>query len=390
MNMPSSSWLYEMLEVTCRIFAPAAAQTIPIPPILINSTVLDHLVLRCTLKYFEPDHPRFTEGFVTDEVTAYVEAMANTERTVRNKKATSGAIFVSPPGYMYLSRTRQEFLYLLLKAVYPRYLVFFIMTPNLRISANTWRPCETSYPAFLAEISKALQAYNGYKGNSQLLTDEATAYDFGMQMAHRSTDEQGVRQLIDPNEDERIILVDSLWYERRHESTRDERTHDPKFHNELAALFKKTESIKHQLSDTTVFPIAATSIDARTDMVFPTLVLLAVIARDLLRRNAEEPRQTFLSWYQLLREPLVLSAERHRLAFPIFLHNISSFWLTSLVQAEYNLDEQQVKFNVEAMEKATISKEPSVPGGRWQRERLQRPLPRATEHDVRQGQRVPL
>ena len=97
------------------------------------------------------------------------------------------------------------------------------------------------------------------------------------------------------------------------------------------------------------------AIDARTDMVSPTLVLPAVIARDLARRNAEEPRHSYLSWNQLLREPLARVAERHGLSCSIFLHNISPFWLSNLVQDEYNLDEQQVRLYVEAMERARVS-----------------------------------
>ena len=100
---------------------------------------------------------------------------------------------------------------------------FYIVVPNLRVSATTWGPCEVSYPAFLAEVSKALQAYTGYKGNTHLLIDEATAYDCGMQMAHRSLDEQGERQVNDPNEQERENLIDNLWYERRDDSTLDEK-----------------------------------------------------------------------------------------------------------------------------------------------------------------------
>ena len=92
-------------------------------------------------------------------------------------------------------------------------------------------------------MSKALLAYTGYKGNSLLLIDEDTAYDFGMQMAHKSMDEQGVRQIDDPIEEERNNLVDNLWYERRVEATGDEKTQEPKFYKELATLFKRTEPI---------------------------------------------------------------------------------------------------------------------------------------------------
>ena len=39
-----------------------------------------------------------------------------------------------------------------------------------------------------------------------------------MQMSSRSLDENGVRQVNDPNEQERKHLVDNLWYEGRDES----------------------------------------------------------------------------------------------------------------------------------------------------------------------------
>ena len=113
----------------------------------------------------------------------------------------------------------------MLEAAYARDLNVYIVAPNLTTSVTTWRPCEPSYPAYLGEISKALQGYTGYGGNSQLLIDEATAYDYGMQMSCRSLDEQGARQVNDPNEQEREHLVDNLWYERRDESTLDEKTH---------------------------------------------------------------------------------------------------------------------------------------------------------------------
>ena len=74
-------------------------------------------------------------------------------------------------------------------------------------------------PTVLAEVSKALQAYSGYKGNCQLLIDEATAFDFRMQIALRSIDENGVTQISDPTEAEKEGIVDNLWYKKRDEST---------------------------------------------------------------------------------------------------------------------------------------------------------------------------
>ena len=163
---------------------------------------------------------------------------------MRNRKPITDTVFVSPPGYIYLPRALQQFLYLVLEASYAMDLHFCIVAPHLRINVTTWCPCEASYPAFLAEISTAVQGYTGYRGNSQLLVDEATAYDYGMQMLSRSLDENGVRQVNDPNEQERKHLVDNLWYKRRNESTLDDKTYDPEFHKELLVLFKVTETIK--------------------------------------------------------------------------------------------------------------------------------------------------
>ena len=109
MNMPCTS-LSEIAEVTDKIFTPAAAETIPLPPILVYSNVIDHLALRGTLRYFEIENARFTEGFVTHEVVAYVERMANIAKMMKDKKPTTGMVFVSPPGYMYIPRAIQQFL----------------------------------------------------------------------------------------------------------------------------------------------------------------------------------------------------------------------------------------------------------------------------------------
>ena len=163
--------------------------------------------------------------------------------------------------------------------------MLYIVAPNLRVSAMTWRPCGNSYPALLAEISEAVQAYTGCQGNSQLLADDATAFDFGMQMAHRTFDENGIRQVKEPNEKERSNMIDNGWFEMRDDSTLDEKTHDAKFHKELVALFKRTEEIRQTRTDATVFPVATQAVNFKPSMVSPTLVLLAVLARKIAREN---------------------------------------------------------------------------------------------------------
>ena len=97
MNMPCTT-LNEMAEVTDKIFTPAGTETIPLPPILVYSNVIDHLALRGSLRHFDTQSNRFTEGFVTDEVTAYIETMSYIVTTMKNKKPNTATIFVSPPG----------------------------------------------------------------------------------------------------------------------------------------------------------------------------------------------------------------------------------------------------------------------------------------------------
>ena len=342
MNIPCTL-LSKMAKVTKKILTPATAETIPLPPILVYSNVIDHLALRGTLWYFELGHAQFTERFVTDENVAYLETMSDMATKMKNKKAITATVFTSPPGYMYLPRPIQQFLYLVLEAAYARDLNFYIVAPNLRINVTKWRPCEAPYPAYLTEVSNALHGYTGYKEISQLLVDEATAYDYGMQMSHRSLDDQGVGQVNDPNEKERKHLVKNLWYERRDESTLDEKTHEAKFYKELLALFKVTEAIKAERMNTTVFPMAAVATDAHLGMVSPTLTMLVVMAQNLANQNEKEPRHTYQTWHQFLREPLNQVAERLKIPFPVLLYHISPFWLPNFVQAEYDWDEQQIR-----------------------------------------------
>ena len=109
-----------------------AAETIPLSPILVYSNVIYHLALRGTLRFFESNHERLTEGFVTDEVSNYVETMANIARTMRNKKSSTGTVFMPPPGYVYLPRPVHQILYLVIEAAYARELHFYIEAPNYR------------------------------------------------------------------------------------------------------------------------------------------------------------------------------------------------------------------------------------------------------------------
>ena len=66
------------------------------------------------------------------------------------------------------------------------------------------------FALFLPEKLKTLQADTGYKGNSRMLVDEYTAFDFGMQKVHISLGENGVRQDSDLTPVEKGNMLDNL------------------------------------------------------------------------------------------------------------------------------------------------------------------------------------
>ena len=85
------------------------------------------------------------------------------------------------------------------------------------------------------------------------------------------------------------------------------------------------------------------------------MTMLSILAQDIARQNAPETTHTYRKWHEQLREPLIRVAERLGIPFPVFLYNILPFWLPSLVQAEYCLDEQRMCLYMEAMERSTVS-----------------------------------
>ena len=155
-------------------------------------------------------------------------------------------------------------------------------------------------------------------------------------MARRSLDENRSRQVSNLTLAEKEIMLDNFWYERRDESTLNEKTLEPKFHKALVVLFKKTEGID------------------RTDKIRPSfyrhtssrctsrysLPHIAITGHNDTRRRTQKfgrsERQTYHTWHLLVEEPLAQVAQRSKILFPIFLKNISSFWLPNLAQVEGN------------------------------------------------------
>ena len=112
----------EMVEVTCKVFGPTSnhSETIPFPPLLISSNVIDHLATRGTLKHFEGGKRRLKEDRMTAEIVAYVDSMRKVIRQVQSRGA--GALRLTPwiclssettatilvPGYRSRLRTNIE------------------------------------------------------------------------------------------------------------------------------------------------------------------------------------------------------------------------------------------------------------------------------------------
>ena len=68
-------------------------------------------------------------------------------------------------------------------------------------------------PGFIAEISKFLQAWNT-RGSMQLTFDDATAFDYGMEMAKETFDTRGNRKLREIIEEERDAMKSDIWFEK--------------------------------------------------------------------------------------------------------------------------------------------------------------------------------
>ena len=258
------------------------------------------------------------------------------------QESNNRSLFVFSPGRIYLPSPLQQFIYLVTEAAFARNLCFHIVAPNPRISARSWGPRETSYPAFLAEVSKVLQAYTRYKGNSQTLVDKATAFGFGMQMAHGSLDENGVRQVSDLTPDEKKNLLDSLWYDRI---------------NQLVVLFKKTERMRQNRLDTTYdrLPYSHTSNRCASRHSLPHIATTGHYdTRHPTKKFGRSERNVQL-WHLLLKEPLAEVLKRHNIPLLIFLYNISPFWLPNLEQVEGNWDDQQTQLYQDAMRETRLS-----------------------------------
>ena len=96
----SCSSIEDMIKVTRKIFGPAATETIIFPVLLVYCNVINRCsAVRGTFTFFDPLHQRLTEGFMTNEVTCYVEAINIVVRLAQGKKPTTEVIFVSLPGH---------------------------------------------------------------------------------------------------------------------------------------------------------------------------------------------------------------------------------------------------------------------------------------------------
>ena len=57
--------------------------------------------------------------------------------------------------------------------------------------------------------------------------------------------------------------------------------------------------------------MATLAVDCQPNMVSPTLVLLAVLARKVARERRANPEHSYQSWHEVLQDTLAQVAERH-------------------------------------------------------------------------------
>ncbi|MEL6141197.1 MAG: SDR family NAD(P)-dependent oxidoreductase, partial [Bacteroidota bacterium] len=102
------------------------------------------------------------------------------------------------------------------------------------------RPCELSYPAVVADISKYCQTW--FEGNSALTVCDATCFDFGMEAAQETFGLDGRAILREPSCHERRSMIGNIWFEKT--KTQDEENpRVPQFPIHLNEVWQDARSI---------------------------------------------------------------------------------------------------------------------------------------------------
>ena len=91
-----------------------------------------------------------------------------------------------------------------------RALEFTLIGSNVRVDRDSLRPCELSYPAMIAEMSKFYQATTP-DGNTQFTPCDAIDFDFGMEMSRETFTAEGLRRIPEPTAAERENSRGELW-----------------------------------------------------------------------------------------------------------------------------------------------------------------------------------
>ena len=178
------------------------------PATVIIFNLFDHLAVKGILNAVSnADEPVNVQIFA-HQVKDYVSPMEVARGEIETKVG-SYVGFVTPPGFRQWPRNLQQFAYAISVVAYNKGIEFAIVGANIRVDELSLQPCELSYPALIAEISKLLQAWTK-RGSMQLTFDDATAFDYGMEMAKKTFDTRGNRKLREITEEERDAMKSDI------------------------------------------------------------------------------------------------------------------------------------------------------------------------------------
>ncbi|MEO1519123.1 MAG: hypothetical protein AAFV95_29425, partial [Bacteroidota bacterium] len=214
LTMPHST-ITQMAEVIQVLYTTTQEQmqkfsNITPPTLVIFCNFFDHLACNEQLSKLAKASRNNLDP-LSEIASSYVSAMEAATRSLYGALRINSA-FVLPPGLSAWPARKRDLALLTIKTASARDLHLEVITATMRIDANSLRPCELSYPAVIADISKYCQTW--FEGNSALTVCDATCFDFGMEAAQETFGLDGKAILREPSWHERKAMIGNIWFEK--------------------------------------------------------------------------------------------------------------------------------------------------------------------------------
>ena len=346
LTMPLAGFA-EVAEVVGAMYDPnlRGSQKEPPPQRVIFANLLDHMAcegLLLELDAIMSDVKR--PGNIATLVNVVVGAMEHAAGILRGRL---GALFVSPPGFMYWPRSLQQFVYILLEVCRARRIEFAICAPNLRVDRGDLRPDTLSYPAFFAAISRALVAVE-HSGNAQLTIDDAILYDHGMRMGRMAFDLDGNRIARESNVTEREAVRRYNWLVREDKEI--------PVRMELAELTKQISTWPAARTVERTIPQIHFATGIEPVKLSVGLRCIVAIEATNLKAEVDAAAITYAYWYQTRFATRTLAEVARELSCPLeaFCTSIGLGWNLEVVTSEFSLTTTQADKLLETIGEATV------------------------------------